>query len=166
MASDEEDHKELISRAKKLHAAIDCAVKGFPTSIGNGDSIDRFTDAAKNFAAHLLAERIQQSFANTINPVTGQSTETSLDEKLEHAREIRDWLVQWNFAFVHPRTGECYQLHAMSTGPCGSKGGTYTATHYGSNAKISAWPQVRAMVTDWSLGDISRYMSRSSSRTR
>lgn len=121
-------------------------------------SFDAYAEAAKSFTKLVLAERIRRSFVGKIDPDTGKSTE-SVDEKIEHARLIRDWLSPFNLGFVDAETGRLFQIRGMRTS---AAGGQYRLGAYGVNSspELCGWPHVKSIITSPTLGDVTRFVYR------
>ena len=153
---------ELRRKADAAKAAIDHAVAAFDNPEELARQCDAYTGAAKDFAAMILAERVRQSFVDTIADENQKSTE-SVDEKLQHAREVRDWLAPWNLGFHDPETGAAFQLRARHYG---TTGGGYRLGKYGemTSASIDSWSKILPVVTNPQLCDVTHHIYHSALR--
>lgn len=114
---------------------------------------DRFTETVREFARAGLGEQIRRSFAETLD--AGKSTET-YEQKLDHAREVRDMLSRWNFGFEV--NGTSAQLHGSDNG--GSAGCYRLSTHGGKEApaRVAKWAVVKEVLLSSRLIDIKDLM--------
>jgi hypothetical protein len=149
---------ELDRTANDLKAAVDKAVGSLKGGDRRafGNACDEYRTNAQDFAAAILRERIRQSFDFTIDPTTGHSREHA-DDKIEHARRIRSWLMPWNLGFYQPRTGALFQVKGATNG---TRGGVYRLNSYGRSlgSEIARWEDVKGILLSSELRDVTDYI--------
>lgn len=158
---------DLRASARRLKAAVDDAISTFGNTQDLNQASDHLTETAKHFAALITAQRIKLAFASTLDPENGKSVQ-SLEEKLNFARQIRDWLSPWNFGFRLPSRPEIsVQLFAGSDG---TSKGSYKLVPYGTHNPIglplSQWGEISTALNDPQLTDIGGFVYRHNFRDR
>jgi hypothetical protein len=145
---------ELTAALSGLRAAMDTAAAAYENGrIDLDKCCDDYTTAAKNFAALILAERIRRSFERKVDSVTGKSTE-SVDEKIQHAKEVRMWLASWNFALRDPSSHQALGIRGYSNR---TRGGAFRLSAFGKSKNLvrpTSWESIRALVLSPVLCDV------------
>lgn len=150
----EDNARALQDALAGLHKAADASVVACldENKFGSLESLsDEFTEAARIFAARLLAERVRRSFVGKVDPETEKSLETQ-DQKIEHARQVRRLLAKWNFGF-ETAVG-AVQLHGIGNG---GPLGCFKLTPYGgqkASKAIAKWDTVKRILDEPRLVDV------------
>ena len=142
--------KQIVELEKRNQALIE-ALSNDDTTFSA--ACDSYTKAAKDVAATMNAERIRRSFADKVDK-DGISTE-SVEEKVQHAADVRSWLAPWNLALTDKLTSIPVQLYAQRNA---TKTGMYLLQPLGkvSNKRpFGAWERVIGAVSAPTLIDIS-----------
>lgn len=138
-----EFQKKLEAEIKLLKQACDDLAADSQKGLPLADSFSEFSRASRLLSKTVIEKLIPESFEGKI--VDGKSTE-DLDEKIEHAKRIRNWLAPWNFALKEPVSGNLVKLVGITTA---SKMGSYRLYPLGQTQqakRVSNWEHVRQIL--------------------
>ena len=149
----ERELKEKMGRAENAIQAFSNASQGSDEEFGK--ACDEYACVAKDLAALVTEERIRRSFEGKIND-KGKSNE-SLEQKLQHARQIRRWLAPWNLALRDEANDRSVQIYARKNSASGSSIYQINPLSDSKDRKrTSKWAIVREVLCSPKLIDVSQ----------